>query len=92
MAFKIRSLALAHSVPVSETTSWNRYTYATADAAATVLADGYFNEARAKLKVNDQIEVCAVHGGTGDFLTLKVTAVPATGDVTVAVNTEASGA
>lgn len=92
MAFAIRSLALLASVPVAEARSWKIYTYATDDAAATVLAAGYFNAARAKLAVNDRIDVCAVHNGVGDLLTLKVLTVPASTDVTVAVNTDASGA
>jgi hypothetical protein len=92
MAFNKRSLCLFNSTPygtASKTVNW--YGYATADAAATVVAAGYFNDARDKLKVNDVIMVMAVADGTGDWLLLKATAVPASGDVTVAVNAEASG-
>jgi len=92
MAFNIRSLTLYASAPVATNTAVNFYVYATADAAATVLTAGYFNDARSKLKVNDVIEAMAVATATGDRLTLKVTAAPASGNVTVAVNTSASGA
>jgi len=66
--------------------------HATAAAAATVLAAGYFNDFREELQVNDAIMTMAVADGVGDLLILKVTAVPAApGDITVAVNSEASG-
>lgn len=61
------------------------------DDAATVLTAGYLNDNRAELAVNDVIIIMAVAGGTGDMLIVKVTAVPATGNVTIAVNSEASG-
>lgn len=64
---------------------------ATDDAAATVLAAGALNDNRSELKVNDIIIIMAVAGGTGDMLIVKVTAVPASGNVTIAVNSEASG-
>lgn len=94
MALNLRSLALGPSTPfgtASKAISW--YKYATADAAATVIAAGYFNGARDKLKVNDQIDAVCVADGVGDRVSVIVTAVPAApGDVTVAVNTDASGA
>lgn len=92
MALNLRSLALVNSTPygsAGKTVNW--YNYATADAQATVIAAGYFNDARAKLKVNDCIDVLTVADGVGDRLGLIVTAVPASGNVTVAVNGEASG-
>ncbi|MER2536046.1 MAG: hypothetical protein ABTQ31_12870 [Rhizobiaceae bacterium] len=93
MAFNAGSLALYNSCPYGTAgKTINFYGYATADDAATVLTAGYFNEARAKLKVNDSIDAMCVADGTGDRLGLKVTAVPASGNVTVAVNTDASGA
>ncbi|RWN78073.1 MAG: hypothetical protein EOS02_09950 [Mesorhizobium sp.] len=93
MALNLRSLALANSTPygtAGKTVNW--YSYATADAVATVIAAGYFNDARAKLKVNDVIEALCVADGVGDRVSLIVTAAPASGNVTVAVNTDASGA
>lgn len=87
-----RSLVLFASTPTGvANTAVNWYVYASGDAAATITTAGYFNGARDKLKVNDIIFVMAVAAGTGDFLALKVTAAPATGDVTVAVNSEAAG-
>lgn len=91
MAFNIRSLALYFSAPYDTNKQVNFYKYATKDAAATVTTAGYFNDARSKLKVNDVIECMAVAGGTGDHLVLRVTAAPATGNVTVAADTAAAG-
>ncbi|CDX54570.1 hypothetical protein MPL1032_190155 [Mesorhizobium plurifarium] len=91
--FEPRSLCLVNSVPYGTAgAKVNFFHYATGDAAATVLTDGYFNAARDKLQVNDVIEAMTVAGGTGDKLSIKVTASPASGNVTVAVNTDASGA
>ena len=54
---------------------------ATADAVATVVAAGYFNDVRDVLKVGDRIDVVAASGAA--FRVLTVTAAPATGNVTV---------
>lgn len=92
MALNIRSLVLEASVPfANDTAPINFYKYATPDAAATVVAAGYFNNARDKLRVNDVITVMAVATGVGDILQMIVTAVPASGNITVAVNGEAAG-
>lgn len=94
MALNLRSLVLGPSTPygtASKSISW--YKYATPDATATVLAPGYFNGARDKLKVNDQIDALCVADGVGDRISLSITAIPAApGDVTAVVNTDASGA
>lgn len=91
MALNIRSLILYASAPVATNQSINFYKYATTEAVATVTAANYFNGAANKLKVGDQIDaVCAV-GGALDRVNLQVTAIAA-GVVTVAINTDASGA
>lgn len=93
MAFEPRSLCLFNSTPygsAGKRVDW--MAYATPDAVATVVAAGYFNNARAKLRVNTVIEALCVADGVGDRVSLTVTAVPAAGNVTVAVNTDASGA
>jgi hypothetical protein len=93
MALALRSLVLEHSVPhTTDVAPVNWYKYATADAVATVIADGYFNNARDKLRVNDVIDAMCVANGVGDRVSLKVLTVPASGNVTTAVNTDASGA
>jgi hypothetical protein len=93
MAFEPRSLCLVNSVPYG--TAGARvdfFHYATGDAVATVIADGYFNASRTKLKVNDVIEAMCVAGGVGDRVSLKVLAAPqVSGNVTTAVNNDASG-
>lgn len=93
-----KALARVAKTPVlDETTgeqtggvSW--YNASFTQAPATVLAAGFFNFARETLRVNDHISVMCSAGGTGDKIEVIVTAVPATGNVTVAVNTSASGA
>lgn len=93
MAFEPRSLCLVNSTPygtAGKRVDWMHY--ATPDAVATVIAAGYFNNARAKLQVNTVIECLCVADGVGDRVSVIATAVPASGNVTVAVNTDASGA
>ena len=92
MALNNRALVLYASVPhTSDSPPVNFYKYATPDAAAAVVAAGYFNNLRDKLKVNDVIMALCVAAGVGDIVQLIVTAAPATGNVTVAVNGEAAG-
>lgn len=93
MAFEARSLCLNNSTPYGTAgRAVDFFHYATPDAAATVTTAGYFNAARDKLSVNDVIEALCVADGVGDRQSLIVTAAPATGNVTVAVNTDAAGA
>lgn len=56
------------------------FLYATDDAFATVATAGYFNNARGNLTVGDQILVSAASNKGGLYT---VTAVPASGNVTV---------
>ncbi|MBS9720040.1 hypothetical protein JYU29_04975 [Tianweitania sp. BSSL-BM11] len=93
MAFGKTSLNLYGSSPYGTAgKNINFHTYATPDAPATVLAAGYFNGAREKLKPNDVIDAMTNADGTGDRLHLRVVLVPVgAGDVTVAVDAPASG-
>jgi hypothetical protein len=59
-------------------------TYATNDVEAVVIAGGYFNEARADLSVGSVIHAEVDCGGTQVSVRMRVTAVPSTGNVTVA--------
>ena len=91
--FEPRSLCLYNSVPYGAAGKRvDFFSYATADAVATVTTAGYFNNARAKLQVNSVIDALCLADGVGDRISVTVTAVPATGNVTVAINTDASGA
>ena len=95
MAFQKRSAVINNTVPFQvDTRPQYIYDYATPDAVATVIAAGYFNTMRddGRIAINDIINATCVMGGVADFVRLIVTAVPATGNVTVAVNTGASGA
>ncbi|YBV97531.1 hypothetical protein M1D80_11820 [Phyllobacteriaceae bacterium JZ32] len=83
MAFKIRSLIRMTTVPIEPGRRVNFYRYASNDAAATVIAAGYFNEARAELTKGDIIEAVVAHSTTPDHLLLQVADSPGSGDVTV---------
>lgn len=65
--------------------------YATDDAAATVEAAGYFNGARAFLRKGDIILATMVNGGTPVTKQYVATAVPASGNVTIALQTTTAG-
>ena len=58
--------------------------YATNDIKATVIAAGYFNDARADLSVGSIIDAEVNCGATQESIRLRVTAVPAAGNITVA--------
>lgn len=59
-------------------------TYATDDAKAVVATAGYFNDARADMSVGSIIDCVVNVAASPAFVKLRVTAVPATGDITVA--------
>lgn len=52
-----------------------------ADAVATAVAAGYFNDVRGMLRVGDRIDLLAASNAA--FRVLTVATVPATGNVTV---------
>ncbi len=90
---KNRTMTRISSVSYDVGKTCSMHFTATADPAATVLAAGWFDVFRSELRVNDIIHVMAAADGVGDMLILKVLTVPAApGNVTVAVNSEASGA
>jgi hypothetical protein len=84
MAFTAASLTKMGDSMVSAGVVQNCYFYATADAAATVVAAGYFNAARNTLRKGDVILAAQVINGTPAYTTYILTAVPATGNVTAA--------
>lgn len=59
-------------------------TYATNDTAAEVVAAGYFNDARADMSVGTIIDAEVDCDGTQASVRMRVTAVPSSGNVTVA--------
>lgn len=89
---KNRTMTRVSSVSYDVGKTCSMHFIATAEAAATVLAAGFFDVFRGDLRVNDIIFCMAVADGVGDMLIMKVLTVPAApGNVTVAVNSEASG-
>jgi len=65
--------------------------YATDDPAATVEAAGYFNGARAFLRKGDIILATMVNSGTAVTKQYVASAVPATGNVTIAIQVVTAG-
>ena len=65
--------------------------YASDDAAATVEVAGYFNGARPFLRKGDIILATMANSGTPVTKQYVVTAVPATGNVTVAIQVVTGG-
>jgi hypothetical protein len=59
------------------------WTYASADAHATIVGSGYFNDAADLLNVNDIIHAVGATGGTQTLTTILVDAISAAGVVTV---------
>lgn len=84
MAHNPRALSRAASSGYGDNQSCSLFFYRSTDPLATVLTAGYFNNSRSQLNAGDQILVTADTGAnlTGDHLL--VTAVPATGNITVA--------
>lgn len=89
---KKRTMTRVSSVSYAPGKYKNLHFYVTADPAATVLTAGHFNEMRDDVQINDVIIAISAADGTGDLLIARVTAVPAApGNVTVSVDTNASG-
>lgn len=100
MAFSKKSLVrlvnqlapgLAAGTPKSN--SINLFAYATDDAAATVEAGGYFNAARdeGRITLGDIIFASMANSGTPVSKTYVVTAAPASGAVTIALQSTVAG-
>lgn len=86
---KNRSLIRAATVPQAPGTKVNVYHFSQPVSLATMLADGYFNFANGYLQVGDVIHLLG--GATAaarEMATCTVTAVPSSGDVTVATDTD----
>lgn len=65
--------------------------YATDDAAATVEATGYWNGARAFIRKGDVVVCSMVNSGAPVSKSYVFTAVPATGNVTAAIQIDTAG-
>ena len=63
------------------------WTYTTADAKATVVASGYFNDVADSLKVGDVIWSVDANGGTETFTMVFVDGISAAGVVTTLSST-----
>lgn len=97
MSFTTRALARISQIPVGSAAGaataqqCSVFRYATADAAATVETAGYFNNARAQLAVGDVIIATMVATGTPVLKNYVVLTVPASGNVTIGLQTTTAG-
>lgn len=98
MAFAKKSLVrLSTQAPVGDAAGnptqpmVSAFIYATVDAAATLETAGYFNNARNTLQKGDIILASMVNGGTPVLKPYVATAVPASGNVTVALGSVTAG-
>lgn len=98
MAFAQKALAKTHNGFIGLATGLvkngtvSKHFYCTDDAAAVVEAAGYFNLARAQLRVGDIIEASMVNAGTPVGKGYVVTAVPAApSNITIALQSATAG-
>lgn len=92
-------IRVASSVPVGlasgQVSTANRpisvWSYATIDAAATVETAGYWNGMRSFFQVGDQVLATMAMGATAVLKPYVVTAVPATGNVVLALGIVTAG-
>lgn len=80
-----------NSITLSGNRLVHSFDYGTDDTAAEVVTAGYFNTCRMTLTKGSKIFATVDVDGTTDLITLLVTAVPASGNVTVAYNNDAAG-
>lgn len=80
---KFRLVSRGRPVVLSNTRIVKFFNLATDDTKAEVIAAGYFNDSRADLTVNSVIDFVYDCDGSPGFARARVTAVPATGNVTV---------
>lgn len=83
MAFKIRNVRLITTLPYAASSHLNRWAYADTDTLAAMLTAGYFNDLRARAKVNDLMEITALADGVGESTLVRFTSVPSSGNVLV---------
>jgi hypothetical protein len=91
MSYEARALKRYNTVtlPGNRQVSW--YNYATNDTAAEVVAANYFDKARDTVKVGDCVDAIIDVDGTIDRISFRFTAVPTSGNVTVAYDGDAAG-
>jgi hypothetical protein len=92
MAHEPRQLRRYNSITLSGNRTIHFCNYATDHTAAEVVTAGYFNDSRAALTVGSIIDAVIDVDGTKDNIRVRVTAAPASGNVTVAYDGVAAGA
>ncbi len=87
-----RALKRYNSITLASNRVISFYNYAADETAAEVVAAGWFNECRDVVKVGDCVDAVVDVDGTPDRISLRFTAVPSTGNVTVAYEGDAAAA
>lgn len=91
MAHVVHQLRRYNSISMSGGRTVGFFNYATDHTAAEVVTAGYFNSSRAALAVGSIIDAVVNMGSSPDNIRVRVTAVPASGNVTVAYDGVAAG-
>lgn len=86
MAHDPRALQRLSSVIMPSGAKVHKFFYATNHTKAETITDGFFNSSRDSLSVGSIIEAVVDHDGTANLVNIRVTAAPATGNVTVVVD------
>lgn len=83
MALNKRNFKLITTLNLAAAVSVSWWAYASADTIPQMLTAGYFNDLRDRLSVNDRLDLVGSASGIGDFLTVRIASVPASGNVLV---------
>lgn len=90
MAFDPKALKRIDTVLLSGSRKVHFFNFATDDTLAEVTTAGYFNSVRDALAVHSIIHAVVDIDGTANYATIRLTAVPASGNVTAAIDTPAA--
>ncbi|WP_377299627.1 hypothetical protein [Rhizobium sp. SGZ-381] len=83
MAHQPTQLRRSNSITLTGNVKVHFFDYATNHTKAETIAAGYFNDSRAALSVSSIIDAVIDVDGTPAYVKMRVTAVPASGNVTV---------
>ncbi|MCA1241869.1 hypothetical protein LC092_05430 [Stappia stellulata] len=91
MAHSKKALSRIATSDLGLTNQTDTYVYSTNDTLAETIAAGYFNDSRKTVKPGDVVFALIDKDGTPSHAVIRFVAVPATGDVTVALESVVLG-
>lgn len=86
MAHRVRDLRRRSTISIPGQRQISFFDYATVHTEAEVLTAGFFNASRMDLTQDSIVDAVVDLGGTPHRVVLRFTAVPSTGNVTVAID------